>query len=404
MPKYFYTAKSLKGEEKRGILEAKDISQLSQKLRSNGFLLIKAKAEGIKTEGINVSLPFSGVSLTDKMFFVRNLRVMTSAGLALPKAIGSLAEQTKNQKFKTALINIQEEITKGRSLSDSLNDHPNIFSELFQSMVKVGEESGTLDKVLETLNLQMEKEHSLKSKIKGAMVYPAVIICAMMAVGFLMLVTVIPTLADTFKELGVELPATTQAVIALADFLVTKWYLALIIIFLLITAFSLLIKNEEVKKTIDKISLKIPVISQLIRNSNAAYMLRTLSSLIEAGTALPRALEITSGILGNFYFKEAMLEGAKQVRKGEKLSDVLQPYKDIYPIIIIQMISVGEETGETSVILAKLADFFEEEVSNTAKNLTSVIEPFLMLIIGAVIGFFAVSMIQPMYTMLGAIE
>ena len=402
MPKFFYTAKSFKGEEKKGILEAKDIHQLSQKLREEGFVLIKTRSES-KKEGFKISLPFGKVSLSEKMFFVRNLQVMTNAGLPLPRAIGALSNQTKNKKFKEALLHIREEITKGRSLSTTLGDYPDIFPELFQSMISVGEESGTLDEVLRTLSLQMEKEHTLKSKISGAMVYPSVIIVAMLGVGVLMLVTVIPKLAETFEDLNIELPGTTKAVIALANFLVNQWYLALILIFLLLIGFSQLIKQEGVKKIIDKLILRVPVISKIIKDMNSAYMLRTLSSLIAAGTSFPRSLEITSGVVGNFYFKESMAEAARKVRKGKKLSEVLESYRDVYPLIVIQMVAIGEETGETSGILSKLADFFEEEVSNATKNLTSIIEPIIMLIIGGAIGFFAVSMIQPMYSMLGAI-
>ncbi len=403
MPTYLYTAKSLKGEEKKGSMEASDLQDLSQKLRQQKFILIRAKQEDEKkTSGI--SLPFGKVPLAEKMFFVKNLRVMTVAGLPLPRAIGSLAEQTKSEKFRKALLNIREEISKGRTLSSALGDYPGIFSELFQSMVKVGEESGTLDKVLESLSLQLEKEHELKSKVIGALIYPSVIVVAMLGVGTLMLVTVIPRLAATFIELGIELPATTKIVIGLADFLINRWYLALIGIFLTIMFFSQAVKNENFKKNLDMLFLKIPVMSGIVRSTNSASMLRTLSSLISAGTSLPRALEITAGVLGNFHFKESMIVASEKVRRGEKLSEVIEKYKGVYPTTVIQMITVGEETGETSTILSKLADFFEEEVSDTTKNLTSVIEPVLMLIIGAAIGFFAVSMIQPMYTMLGSIE
>lgn len=402
MPKFLYVAKSFKGEDKKGVLEAKDIHQLSQKLREQGFVLVKARSETQK-KGFKISLPVGKVPITEKMFFIRNLQVMTNAGLSLPRAIGSLSKQVKNEKFKKALVHIREEITKGRPLSSALGDHPDIFPELFQSMISVGEESGTLNKVLQTLSLQMEKEHTLKSKIQGALAYPTIIILAMLGVGALMLVTVIPQLAETFIELEIELPPATQMIIGFANFLIDSWYLAVGLLLFFIILAPQLMKQEDVKKIVDKIILKIPVLSKIIKEMNAAYMLRTLSSLIAAGTSLPRSLEITSGTLDNFYFKKSMIEAAKKVRKGEKLSDALEPYRNVYPLIVIQMISVGEETGETSGILSKLADFFEEEVANTTKNLTSIIEPIIMLMIGGAIGFFAVSMIQPMYSMLGSV-
>ena len=405
MPRYFYTAKSLKGEDKSGVLEAKDIHQLAQKLKGEGFILIKAILEEEKLKKkFKIALPSFGVPLTEKMFFTRNLQVMISAGLPLPKSLEILSLQLKSKKLKAALLQIKEEIVKGESFSNTLSGYPNIFSELFQSMIKVGEETGTLEKVLEVLSLQMERENDLKSKIKGAMVYPAVIICAMIGIGILMLVTVVPQLAATFVELDIELPATTRFVIFLGNFLAQKWYLAIIFLFFLVFLFWQFLKTKLGKRMTDSITLKLPIISPMIKNTNSAYTVRTLSSLIAAGVPLPRALEITSRTLGNIYYQNALMEAAEKVRKGEKLSEALKPYETIYPLTVIQMVSVGEETGETSNVLTRLADFFEEEVSNSTKNLASVIEPVLMLIIGAAVGFFAVSMIQPMYSMLGAIQ
>jgi len=404
MPRYSYTAQSSAGERKSGILEAKNELQLARILRKSGLILIRAELEEkIRKKKFEVSLPSFGVSLTEKIFFTRNLRVMISAGLPLPRALETLAKQAKNRKFKKALFSIRDEIIKGKSFSDTLVKYPDIFSELFQNMLRVGEESGTLEDVLQTLNQQMEREYELKSKIKGAMIYPAVIICAMLGIGILMLVMVVPQLAKTFEELDIELPMTTQLVIGLGNFLVQRWYLAFAIVFVLIFLFWRLIKIKAGKKIIDTLTLKIPIISPIIRKTNAAYTTRTLGSLIAAGVPVVRSLEITSGTLGNIYYKSAIAAVAEKVKKGEKISEALRPYENIYPSVVIQMVAVGEETGETSSILNQLAEFFEEEVSNATKNLTAVIEPIIMLIIGAVIGFFAVSMVQPMYAMLGAL-
>ncbi|MCX6759192.1 MAG: type II secretion system F family protein [Candidatus Nealsonbacteria bacterium] len=406
MPRYSYTAKSLKGEEKSGITEVKDERQLSKTLREQGFILIKAELETAeKKRKFKISLPFlGGVSLTEKLMFTRNLQVMISAGLPLPRALETLASQTKSKKFKKALLNINEEIIKGKNFSDSLKAHPDIFSELFQSMIKVGEETGNLEEVLRTLSQQIEKENELKSKIKGALMYPAVIVSAMIGIGILMLVMVVPKLAETFEELNIELPFTTRMVIGLGNFLAEKWFLVLLIMAVFLFFFRLALKTRRGKEMIDAITLKIPIISPLIKKTNSAHTVRTLSSLISAGVPIVSSLNIVAGILGNIHYKTALLQVAEKVKKGEKLSDAMAPYKEIYPLIVMQMIKVGEETGETSDILAKLAIFFEEEIGYATKNLTSVIEPILMLIVGGAIGFFAISMIQPMYSMLEAIE
>jgi len=408
MPKYFYTAKSLKGEEKSGVLEAKDIHQLSKKLREEGFILIKAETGTDLAKERKFALswvvggwrPFGGVGLKEKMFFARNLQVMVASGLPLPRAIETLSSQTKSKKFQKALLSIKEDIIKGKSFSETLSSYPNIFSELFQSMVKVGEESGTLEEILKILASQMEKENELKSKIMGAMLYPAVIICAMIGIGILMLVMVVPQLAATFKELEIELPVTTKFVMGLGTFLVEKWYLVILILVFFIFFFLQTMRTKRGKAVIDALLLKLPIVSPIIRKTNAAQTVRTLGSLIASGVPIVRALEIVSGTLGNVYFKKAISEAAERVRKGEKLSEALKPYQALYSLTVIQMIAVGEETGETSSILQKLADFFEEEVERATENLAAVIEPVIMLIIGAAVGFFAISMVQPMYSML----
>ena len=197
---------------------------------------------------------------------------------------------------------------------------------------------------------------------------------------------------------------TTKIVIGLGTFLSEKWYVAILILVVLFFVFQIILKMKDVKKRIDAISLRLPIISPIIKKNNAAYTIRTLSSLITAGVSLVRSLEIIMGTTKNFYFKQALIEAVKRVKRGERLSVALRPYQNIYPISVIQMIEVGEETGETSRVLDKLGNFFEEEVNRATKNLVSIIEPILMLLVGGVVGFFAVSMIQPMYSMLGGIK
>jgi len=404
MPKYFYTAKSSEGVTKTGSLSAKDTHQLARALKKKGLVLIKAVSEKEPDDSkkeFNLALPFLGrVSLVDKMMVTRNLEVMIASGLPLARSLNILANQAKNKRLKQALLEIKEKISKGQTFSEALAQYPDIFSELFHNMVKVGEESGTLADVLKMLSLQLDREHQLKSKIQGAMMYPAVVISAMIGIGILMLVVVVPQISATFKDLGIELPVTTQFIISIGLFLSEKWYLMIVGLVALVFGFLKLIKTKDGKRAVDTVVLKLPIISPIIRKSNAATTIRTLSSLIAAGVPIVRSLEIVAGTLGNVHFKNAISQSAEKVRKGSELSDALREYQDIYPINVIQMIKVGEETGATSKVLANLAEYFEEEVTSATQNLASVIEPILMLIVGAVIGFFAISMIQPMYSML----
>ncbi|MFH1401561.1 MAG: type II secretion system F family protein [Parcubacteria group bacterium] len=406
MSKYFYTAKSMEGQEKEGEIEAKDEHQLAKILHQEGYVLISAKVqEGKKQNSFDISIPFlSGVSLKEKLFFTRNLKVMISAGISLPRSLRTLAEISKNKIFKKALLEIIEEVNKGQSLSSALAKYPKIFSNLFCNLIKAGEESGTMEESLKNLTIQMERQNDLRSKIIGAMMYPAVIVVAVIGVGVLMLVMVIPKLAETFRDLGAELPLTTRIVMFLGDFMVSKWYLVILIIILFIVVLRIILRTKSGKRAFDRISLKIPIIASLVQKTNSAYTTRTIGSLLSSGVPVTTALEVTSGVLGNIYFREALQKSAERVRKGEKFSAALKSFGDLYPQVVIQMLEVGEETGETSDVLQKLADFFEEEVTNTTKNMSAIIEPVLMLFIGGAVGFFAVSMLQPIYSVMGEIK
>lgn len=406
MPIYFYTAKSFKGETKTGTIEVEDERSLAKNLRQEGYILTSVESSLKKSQKIGgFSFPniFNKVSLVDKIFFTRNLQIMISAGMSLPRALRVLSEQTKNKKFSKTIADIEDNVTKGQNLSDSLSRHPGTFSDLFTNMVKVGEESGTMEKVLKNLTYQMEREKDLKTKIKGAMTYPIVILVFMVLIGIVMMILVVPKLASVFAELNVELPFTTRVIMGTGVFFAQNWFFLIPIAILLPLLFRIIPKNKFIKKKIDFLSLKIPAISVLVKKINTASVARTMASLIDAGVPIVKCLEIVSNTMGNIYYNTAMKNVAQEVQKGKKLSQSLEPYQNIYPSIMIQMISIGEETGETSAILSKIADFYEEEVSTATKNISSIIEPILMIIIGVAVGFFAISMIQPMYSMMGSL-
>ncbi len=403
MPTYSYAAKTLKGETRSGLLEAEDKRQLARILREEGYVLISAisKEKGRKKKKFTFSIPFlSRVSLTEKIMFTRNLQVMVGAGVSLPRSLKILSAQTKNKKFKRTILSIREEIIRGKNFSKSLGKYPDVFSELFVSMIKVGEEAGTLEEVLEVLTNQMEKDHQLRSKVKGAMMYPVVIVSAMFGIGILMMIMVVPKLAKVFSDLKMELPVTTKFILNSGSFMAEFWYVLIGGIFVFLVLAKMAIKTKTGKLIKDSFLLKMPILSPIVRKTNSASTVRTLSSLIAAGVPIVKALEVTSGTLSNVYYQEALVKAAEELKKGNKLSETLERRKDIYPILVIQMIKVGEETGETATILKKLADFYEEEVSNITENLSSIIEPILMLIIGAAVGFFAISIIQPIYGMM----
>lgn len=405
MPNYFYVAKSFDGETKTGTINAESEYQLAQNLKKDDMILIKAAVQGEKTKlKFNFSLPFSGVSLTEKIMMTRNLEVMFATGLSLVKSFDILSSQARNKKMKSALLDIKEKINKGNDLSDALNAYPDIFSELFVNMVKIGEESGTLDEVFQILSLQFQKEHQLKSKIRNSMIYPSIILMVMAVVGLVMVMFVLPSLKIFFTTLNADIPIYTKVLLYLGDYLFRHWYLLILVPILLFIFIFLVLKTKKGKQTLDVFLLKLPIIAPIVKKNNSAFLIRSLSSLISSGVPLTRSLEISSKIVGNYYFKEAVIKAAEKIKKGEKLSNALKSDQAIFPFGVIEMMEVGEETGKTSIVLKKLADFYEEEAVNAVEKLTTLIEPVLIVFFGLAVGLFALSIIQPMYSSLKSIN
>lgn len=406
MPTFIYRAKAQDGSEKSGVLEAASKSDLALQLHQEGFFLISVDLAGEKKKAkildnlVSAFNFFQGVSLAEKMIFSRHLSVMIKAGLPLTRSMEILSIQTNNSRLKQALAAVKESISRGQNFSDSLAQYPDIFSDFFVSMVKVGEAAGNLDDVLLVLSSQMEKDHELRSKVKSAMIYPAVIIAAMLGIGILMMITVIPKLSATFLELNLTLPWSTQLVMGVSSFLSAHYIAGLAIFIALILIARFLIKMPAGKQAADRVILSVPPFSSLSRKINSAYFARNLGALIEAGVPIINALQIVAKTLPNSFFQNSLLWSSQQIQKGEPLSKVLQNFSTLYPVMVVQMIEVGESTGTLSGVLQHLAEFYEAEVTNITKNLSSIVEPVLMVIIGVVVGFFAISMIQPMYSLM----
>lgn len=406
MPKYIFTAKNFDGKLKGGEMEAKDEKALAQSLRSEGFLVTSIKVIGEKEKknsigSINI---FGGVPLKEKMVFARNLSVMVSASLPISKAVKNLSVQTSNKSFRKILLEIYEELQKGKSLSESLQKYPKIFSDLFVNMVRVGEAGGTLEDSLDIVATQLEKDHDLVGKVRGAMMYPAVILVVMFGIGVLMLTFILPKLTGVFSEMNVELPVMTRAMISVSDFM-REHYLIVIALFVVLAVFFKIFWGSKMgKKFFGFVAIKMPIINNIIIKVNCARFARIYSSLLKSGVSVIEALKITSDTLGNYFFKKAINDGIEKVQKGVNLSSVIGSYPKIFPPLVYQMFEVGEETGKIESVLMKLAEFYEEEVNQITKNMSSIIEPFLMVLIGAAVGVFAVSMLQPMYSLMENIK
>ncbi len=392
-----YKAIQKDGKMTEGSREAVDSPALARTLKEEGIVLISAHEKRKGPKGF--SLSFRTFKMTEKIAFARNLGSMLDAGLSLSRAIEVIARQTKNTKTKAVIVDLNEKIKAGGSLSSALESYPKIFNSLFTSMVRAGEESGNLSESFANVAGQLEKNYQLAKKVKGAMVYPGVIISAMGLVGFFMLTYIVPTLSKTFKELNVDLPASTQVIIGLSDFLKDQTVLFFGALIALVVFGIIIMKSVSGKRILDIVLVKAPLFGDLTKQINSARTARTLSSLLKAGVPYLQAMQITKGVVSNHIFKDILDKAEKKVETGDKISQVFTDNEKYYPAFVGEMVAVGEETGDLSTMLMKVAEFYENEVDQKTKNMSTIIEPILMLVVGAGVGFFAISMISPMYSL-----
>jgi type IV pilus assembly protein PilC len=403
---FSYKAKSQDGGVTEGTMEALNRFALARELRSRGNIPISISPanDSLLPKWFNPKNLFGRVKVSEQILFTKNLSGMLKAGLSLSRAISVLLKQTKNQTLTEILTSLAKDINAGETFSGGLAKFPKTFSKLFISMVKAGEESGNLSVALSDIGGNLEKSHALTKKISGALIYPGVIFFAMIVIGVLMFAFVVPTLAKTFQELEVDLPATTQFIVFMGNFFSAHLFLTFIGIFVIAFILYSLFKAKFMERPIDTILLKLPVIGSITKELNTARTARTMSSLLLAGVSIVRSVEITEDVLQNSYYKKVLAEAKTSVEHGSPFSSIFQAYPKLYPTMMSEMIQVGEETGKLSDMLLQIALFYEEEIENRTKNLSTIIEPVLMLVIGSAVGFFAISMISPLYSVLNNIK
>jgi type IV pilus assembly protein PilC len=405
MPTFRYKTQGKKGDIEESTIEAPDRFAVYRQVRKEGRTVVSVVQEGgvkdfkkwLDMERINAFI--GRVKLSEVIMLTKNLSAMIEAGLVLSRAITIMEKQTKNAKLKVILQQINSDLKKGETFASALSKFPKVFTPLFVSMVRAGEESGSLAESLKVVGAQMDKAYLLKKKVRGAMMYPAIVIVAMIIISILMLMYVVPTLTATFADVGAELPASTKVIIALSDFLAnnTIVFFALLVIFITLTAWGL--KTPQGKRGFEWTILRLPIIGTLVREVNAARTSRTLSSLLVSGVEIVAALNITRDVVQNSYFKEIIEDAEGEIQKGAPISKAFLESEELYPVLFSEMIAVGEETGNLSKMLEDVAVFYEREVEQKTKDMSTIIEPILMLTIGGAVGFFAVSMITPIYSL-----
>jgi type IV pilus assembly protein PilC len=402
--RFTYTAERGSGEVYSGELEARDRFELYTAVRREGGKIISVAESENGFGAIYRKLSrIATVKQYDRVLFARNLGAMLSAGLSLTRALTILERQTKNARFSDAIGRMSADVRRGSSFHDALAKFPRLFDNLFVAMVRAGEEGGSLPEALSLVSAQLEQMYQLKKKIQGALIYPVIILVAIIGIGALMLIYVVPTLSSTFAEMNIQLPASTKLILGASAFLVENTVLALVLGIMLMIAVALLLRTSFGRSAYHWLIVKIPLIGEMVREVNAARTARTLASLLSSGVGVIPALEITGEVVQNVHFRKVIKDAAEGVGKGEQLSVAFVRREDLYPAFVGEMMSVGEETGGVSEMLKRVAAFYEDEVNRKTKDLSTIIEPFLMLIIGGSVGFFAVAMITPIYSISSSI-
>lgn len=346
---------------------------------------------------------FAGIKMADKISFAKNVSTMLDAGLPLTRALSVIERQSRNKKLKAILSALSADIAKGDSLSTTMAKHPEAFSSLFVSMVKAGEESGGLSKSLRAVGNQLERAHLLTKKIRGAMMYPGIILTIMIGIGILMLLYVVPTITDVFKSMNVQLPISTRIIIFASDFLKNHFIVVFLGIVVVVAGIIYLAKTPYGRRSFTALLLRLPFVGSVTKETNSARTARTLSSLLSAGVDFLIAIRITEEVLQNVFYKEVLKKAEANVEKGKPISEIFLAEEKLYPAFVGEMASIGEETGRLSEMFENVAVFYENEVEQRTKDMSTVIEPVLMVVIGIAVGIFAVSMLSPIYSLVDAL-
>ncbi len=407
MPTYTYQGENAEGGKVTETVIADDRYAVYDIARTNGHTVsgIEEKT-GFKLRGLNmeaINYRLARVKQDELVMITRNLGSMLVAGLTVTRALSVIERQSTNAKLKGIMKQIVARINKGDQFNEALKDHPKVFSDLYVAMIRAGEESGNLAASLQTLAIQMERSSNLKKKIKGAMMYPSIVIIVMCIIAVLMMIFVMPAITGVFEGMNKELPGTTKALIAATNFFANYTLIAVGSIIGFVVSIIWILGTTLGKRFTSWIITRLPVIGTLAKEMNSARTARTLSSLLNSGVDVMQALQITEDVVQNIYYKKILQTARERVEKGTALSESFIERSDLYPVLVGEMILVGEETGQISGMLGELAIFYETEVERKTKDLSTIIEPILMVVIGTGVGFFALALIAPIYSITDAV-
>jgi len=397
MPVYLWEGVTRKDELKKGEIEAADELAVRTFLRRQGFKSLEIKK---KPKDLTEYLPFLAGKVKEKnvVVFCRVFSTMISAGLPLIQCLDLLAQQESNKAFAKIIREIKEDIEGGTSLTDALKKYPKIFDELFTNLIAAGEAGGVLDVVLDRLSNYMEKAMKLKSRVKGAMVYPASILLISLGVVALLLIKVIPVFRGMFESMGGELPPLTAVMIAASDFAQSYWWIILGILVLIYIIYNRVYKIEKGRWAIDSLLLKMPLFGELLKKVAVAKFSRTLATMLSSGVSILEGLSIVSKTSGNVVVEDALLKTRQSISGGESIAGPLEA-SGLFPPMVVQMIAVGEATGALDSMLSKIADFYDDEVDAAVSAMMTLMEPLMIVFLGGIVGTMIVAMYLPIFKM-----
>lgn len=399
MSVFEYKGKTLAGKQVQGELKAKNRAELERYLRANRILVTS-----VSKKPAQIQIRFgSGIKKIDISRFTRQFATMISAGLPMVQCLEILGTQMESAEFRKVIIKVKEAVQSGATLSEALGRHKKVYDDLYVNMVEAGEVGGALDTILVRLAQYREKSDKLIRKVKGALVYPIVVMVVAIGVTFAMLRFIVPIFAKMFSGLGAELPAPTRFVLGISNFLQANTLLITFVLVVAIIAFRMFLRNPKGRLLFDDFKLRMPLLGNLIRKSAISRFTRTLSTLLSSGVSILDALNITARTSGNMVLQNAIKKSMVSIAEGETIT---QPLKEVgvFPPMVTQMISVGEKTGGLDEMLSKIADFYDDEVDAAVAALTSIIEPVIIVFMGAIIGGILIAMYLPMFDIIGQIS
>lgn len=396
MAQFKYRAKTPSGEKINGVYEATNREEVIMMITANGYypLLIE---EIVSSPNVNLGFTKS-VKLTDVSIFCRQFYTMLDAGVSIDSALKILSKQLPNKRMKEAIAQVEEEVSKGETLSEAMGKHLKVFPPLLVSMIEVGEASGDLDTVMERMSLQYERENKINNKVKSAMIYPIILGIVAVVVVIFLLTFVMPTYVSMFSDNGVDLPLSTRLLMGMSDFLQANLIYLLGVIAIVVVIIHMYTKTDGGQYVMSHLKLKIPILNALNHKIIVSRFTRTMSALMASGIPMMKSLDLVADVIQNKVAQDALVRVGERVSKGYGLADPIQEEK-IFPEMLASMIKIGEETGALDDILAKTADFYEEELEHQIQTTTAMVEPLMILTMGVVIGFIVVSIMTPMFEM-----